>query len=194
MSEQNGTLHARLSALAGQALPDWSTMQKAINVVQWERGTILMAQGVPDQSVRLVLSGLVRLNYHSCEGRRFCKSIVEAGEVFASLEALSGENASFEAEALTDVTCATLSYPTLRRLADQHLAWERLASAVFLNLARRKERREFELLTLSAEARWIALQRDRPSLMDCVSQQDLAELIGITPVALSRLKSRLNRR
>jgi CRP-like cAMP-binding protein len=53
-----------------------------------------------------------------------------------------------------------------------------------------KERRERELLTQSAEARYQALLEDSPKLLDKVKQKDIARYLGITPVALSRIRGR----
>ncbi|MBE0385874.1 Crp/Fnr family transcriptional regulator [Pseudoalteromonas luteoviolacea] len=59
---------------------------------------------------------------------------------------------------------------------------------VLLGLALKKERREFELLTLSATERFNNLRNDDPQLVAKLTQNDIAKYLGITPVALSRIK------
>jgi CRP-like cAMP-binding protein len=140
------------------------------------------------------LSGLIRLSYEDAAGRRLTKSIVQAGDAFASLSALAGGTASFSAVALDNAAVVSLPYTLMRKLADQHAEWERLAGMLFMRLAQRKEQREFELLTLTAEQRWQRLCRDQPKLVESISQAELAALIGITPVALSRIKRRNRQR
>ena len=69
------------------------------------------------------------------------------------------------------------------------------ASAVvdlLLEFGMKKERREKELLTESAEARYRLLQEASPGLPAKVKQKDLARYLGITPVALSRIRARLD--
>ena len=54
-----------------------------------------------------------------------------------------------------------------------------------------QERRERELLTLNAEERYRLLVQERPELVSLVPQKDLARYIGVTPVAMSRIVSRV---
>ena len=72
-----------------------------------------------------------------------------------------------------------------------HHAWERIARKVFASLATKKEQREFELLTMSPQQRWIDFKTENPDLLKRITQIEIAGLIGITPVALSRIKARL---
>ena len=194
MKTASSLIEVLLSELIGRQLPDWDVAQTAIGYRDCLKGDSLMKQGDIDSSVRFVLSGLIRLSYEDAAGRRLTKSIVQAGDAFASLSALAGGTASFSAVALGDAAVVSLPYPLMRKLADQHAEWERLAGMLFMRLAQRKEQREFELLTLTAEQRWQRLCRDRPKLVESISQAELAALIGITPVALSRIKRRIRQK
>ena len=59
-----------------------------------------------------------------------------------------------------------------------------------LQFAMKKEKREFEFLCQSAEERFRMLAKNSPSLVEKVTQNDLARYLGITPVGLSRIKKR----
>ena len=68
-----------------------------------------------------------------------------------------------------------------------------MASAMvehLLNFSMKKERREREFLTESAEERYRMLMDRSPELFDKVTQKDIARYLGITPVALSRIRKR----
>lgn len=55
-----------------------------------------------------------------------------------------------------------------------------------------QEKRERELLTLNVrEERYRVLVRERPELVELVPQKDLARYIGVTPVAMSCIVSRV---
>jgi CRP-like cAMP-binding protein len=172
-------------------LPSWEIAQTALRTSQHRKGDSLMAQGDNDQMIRYVISGLIRLSYEDAAGRHLTKSIIQPNSVFASVAALLGGTASFSAVALHDACVISLPYQTMRQLADSHMAWEKVASYLFMRLAQSKEQREFELLTMSAEQRWQRLCAREPRLVTNVSQVELAALIGITPVALSRIKGRM---
>jgi CRP-like cAMP-binding protein len=179
-----------LCAIIGEPLPSWETAKTALRTDQYRKSDHLMMQGDSDQMIRFVISGLIRLSYEDAAGRRLTKSIIQPGSVFASVAALLGSTASFSAVALNNACVISLPYPVMRQLADSNMAWEKVASFLFMRLAQSKEQREFELLTMSAEQRWQRLCTREPYLVANVSQVELAALIGITPVALSRIKGR----
>ena len=62
---------------------------------------------------------------------------------------------------------------------------------ILLNFAMKKERREFELLCLSAEERYKLLLERSPDIAKNVTQNDISRYLGITPVALSRIRKRM---
>jgi DNA-binding MarR family transcriptional regulator len=61
-------------------------------------------------------------------------------------------------------------------------------------LATRKERREWELLTLGPEARYISFKNAYPELERRIPQKDLARHLGLTPVGLNRIVRRVRLR
>ena len=54
-----------------------------------------------------------------------------------------------------------------------------------------KEKRERELLTMTPEERYRQFVHDYPHLLDDLTQKDVARHLGITPVGLSRIASRV---
>jgi CRP-like cAMP-binding protein len=172
-------------------LPDWDQFAHAVRLEDVAPNVSIVQQGDADPYVRFVLKGLVRLSYEMANGARRTKSIISEGEAFASLNALGGGAATYAATALEPTTLACIPYARLQFLMERHHAWERIVRKVFATLALKKERREYELLTMSPAQRWAKFNRDHTSLLGRISQIEIAALIGITPVALSRLKGRV---
>lgn len=194
MASDPGTLRALFERLAEDGLPDWEVMALSITPRTYQRGERIFEQGSPDRNLRFLTEGVVRLSYEHEDGRNLSKSIITEGDLVASATALAGGLTTFSATALTDAELLVIPYPAVERLMARHIAWERVARKLFADLARKKEQREFEFLALTAEERWRRLQDQRPDLVARVSQVELAALIGITPVALSRIKARVRRR
>lgn len=190
MASDPTTVRALLEHLAEDSLPEWDILARSITPRAYRRGEQVFGQGSPDQTLRFLRRGVVRLAYEHEDGRLFSKSILLEGDLVASATALAGGATTFSATALTEVVLEALPYPAVQRLMARHIAWERVARKLFADLARVKERREFEFLTLSAEERWRGLLARRPDVATRVSQAEIAALIGITPVALSRIKAR----
>jgi CRP-like cAMP-binding protein len=78
----------------------------------------------------------------------------------------------------------------LQWLARGDGSWRDFAPAAGIALARRRERRQVELLTRSPEERYRDLLRQCPTLMDRVPHYHVASYLGITPESLSRLRRR----
>lgn len=56
--------------------------------------------------------------------------------------------------------------------------------------AMKKEQREYELLCLDAEQRYQNLLTRTTDITEFITQNDIARYLGITPVALSRIKNK----
>lgn len=192
MSASLAGLRSNLERLAEvQDLPDWAVFAANIRMNNLVAKHILVRQGDTDASLHFVLNGLVRLSYETSDGGALTKSIVKEGASFASLSALEGRPTTFSATTLEATNIASIPYITLEKLMAKHHAWERIARKVFAALATKKEQREFELLTMSPQQRWVNFQAENPDLLARITQIEIAGLIGITPVALSRIKGRL---
>jgi len=59
-------------------------------------------------------------------------------------------------------------------------------------LGLKKEIREYRLLCLSAEEAYKDFLQMNPKLLERLTQVDIARYLGITPIALSRIKKRLS--
>ncbi|RSV17331.1 Crp/Fnr family transcriptional regulator [Sphingomonas sp. ABOLG] len=193
MAEGSRILGEALRALAGGPLPELEAIEGRLVTLDLPRGGTLFRQGEPEGSVWFVASGLVKLSYEDAAGRVLTKSIVEEGGLFASIAAVAGGEASFTAAALTPLRVERSAWTALEALAARHHPWETALRTMLMQYARQKEVREHEVLTLSATERWLRLLERRPAVCARLPQTELAALIGITPVALSRIKARLGR-
>ena len=54
--------------------------------------------------------------------------------------------------------------------------------------------REYQFLTMSTEERYLAFLREYPRLAARMSQREVAQYLGLTPVGLNRVVSRLRQR
>lgn len=188
---QGGVLAGAMTALAGAGPPAADLTGLPIRRRRYARGETLFRQGDADGELRAVAGGYIKLIYEDEAGRAFTKSILEPGDVFASIRALRGAPASFGAVALTETVVEQTPWTALDRLAAASPAVERAIRALLLDYGARKEMREFELLTLTPQVRWRRLLTTRPHLATALPQSELAALIGVTPVALSRMKRRV---
>ncbi len=178
--------------LAGCDLPDRNHLEQAISRRQLKPGEALFLAGERKPFAFAVLEGVVKMVYETPGGDAWIKGFAGPGVCFASLTALENNGVtSYSAYAVTPSTIDQVSYLALEQLASQHLPWQRALSNAFRFYGQRKEQREMELLTLPPPERYLRFMHTYPGLAALVRQRDIASYVRVTPVALSRIRSRL---
>ena len=154
-------------------------------------GQHVFRQGDADRSVYVLRDGLLKAYYLSDDGKETVKSFILPGEMIGSLaSAWLKQGCSFNVVSLEPSSVVRIDFDTLHAASHEDL---QLATAMvehLLRFAMKKERREREFLTESAQERYRMLLDSSPDLFEKVTQKDIARYLGITPVALSRIRRR----
>lgn len=176
-------------------IPDdeWErTDRTAFTPVRYEKGEHFLRIGdVPDK-MGFIWSGLFRI---------FC--ITEQGD--ERIMAFRGENRFLSAfspflesqpswygiQALEPSILLCFDLQQYQRLMAGHPCWCQISRKYVENLFIEKERRERDFLTENAETRYLNFLREYPDLEDRAPQYQVASYLGITPVALSRIRKAL---
>lgn len=157
-------------------------------------GDHLFRQGDDNGALYFIKSGLMKASYTTDEGKEQIKSFLQTGDIIGNLSAAyAREPNSFSLVCLEGCDVVQFSFEDMIRLSKENLAIAGRMNELLLMLAMKKERREYEFLCLSAEERYRLLLERAPDLPARVTQQDIALYLGITPVALSRIKKRLQK-
>ena len=161
---------------------------KAIEVA---KNDYILRQGEPCGDLYFIRQGILKAHYLTLEGKEFVKSFLMEGDLIGSLSAAyEGELASFSVISLEDSHLIQLNFNKLMEQCNDELALARDMIEFLLLLAMKKEKREYEFLCLTPEARYDSLARSRPELLERVTQQDIAAYLGVTAVGLSRILKR----
>jgi CRP-like cAMP-binding protein len=187
LSEEDFVLTRLIAPLRARAVAEgcWREIAAAAR-------TTLIEQGDGCDSIFVLVAGLVKLSYRTPDGDEWIKSfIVDDGLFGADPSADDVSAIRYAATAIEAVqyvrlsrawvAAALASDPRLMRLFADFSAW----------VLRRKQVREEMLLCLSAEDRYRQLLATEPALAARLMQADIARYIGITPIALSRIKRRV---
>jgi CRP-like cAMP-binding protein len=188
-------LREALEGLAGSRLDDWEDFAPRLEPFRAGKGETLFSQGQHHPYAYFLHRGLVKLCYVTHSGTERTKSLVRETQLFASLGSLRTEAVcGFSAIALEPVEGERFPLRAFLERLEKNLVWERIGRKFFQELAFRKEQREYQLLVLSAQERYEQTLAEYPELIQRLSQAELARWIGITPVALSRIRGRRSRR
>lgn len=155
------------------------------------KGDFLFRCGDTNSSLFLIQEGVIKNYYETQAGKQFVKSFIQEGGFIASMQAVvEGLPSSFSAVCLEQCRILEVAKPQLDQLLAKEPKFAEHLNAILLLLAAKKERREFELLCLSAQERCARFYAREPGLVARLSQQDIARYLGIDPVSLCRIRKK----
>ncbi|PJZ71305.1 Crp/Fnr family transcriptional regulator [Leptospira perolatii] len=170
-------------------------MIKAAKIFEFRRlrpGEFLVRQGEPASEFAFIISGVVKEFYTTEKGAAFIKTFCIPGEFTGSyFDLLSKQPSTASIEAVNACELAVAKFVDYFALFDEHPAWERVGRKVAESLFIKKAKREYELLALSPPERYLLFKKNLPQVEKLVPDYMIASYLGITPVALSRIRTRL---
>lgn len=167
-------------------------MLDGARVRSYARGATFLHAGDRAVECGVVLAGIMREYYPLADGREVNRNFAGPGDGVGSLsDLISGEAARSAVMAETDARVAVFAWRVLREAADKAAGWNRFLAAITERLYLAKARREYELLALDAEARYLAFRQRFAAIEDAIALRQVASYVGITPEHLSRLRRRL---
>lgn len=171
---------------------DWSLLTLSIEVQCVPKGEYLFRQGDLANRFYFLHTGLVRYVSVSEEGKEYTQTLAKAPRIIGSTKAMATQSeVLFGIQALED--CIVLSYPW--QAFYEQMRHDKNFLECYVSFLERifiiKEERESAFVKYSAERRYLDFCVDFAELKDRIPQQQIASYIGITPVALSRIRKKL---
>ena len=186
-------LHTLLNTL--EPIPDdeWRWLQSHLHHRLFAAGEYLFSEGGMDRGMHCIVSGLVRYFYTSEDGRELNHAFASDDNLVACMPVLAGQTrCPLNVEAIEATATHYIDATAIDAFHTRHACWSRLYARLMEHVALRKARREREFLEYSAEQRYGACLSEYAALVDRIPQYHLASYIGVTPVALSRIRKRMN--
>ncbi len=180
-----------LSQLVSPPDSELDEFLKLFRIRSIERGGYFIRAGDRSTELAFVNAGLLRFFYQTTDGKEFNKSFIAENQFTAAYSAfLTDMPTRFSIQALEECHLLICDLHILINMFDRHGCWERLGRILAEQLFIKKEAREAEFLLDDAETRYQNFKKIYPELEDRLAQYHVASYLGITPVALSRIRSR----
>lgn len=171
---------------------DWQAFEAQITVQVFDTGDILLEANQIYGSFWFIARGLIRNFYITEDGKEFNKAFLPAPSFCGAMsEWVGGKASRYSIQAMMPVTALRIPMDWMRVVIHERPAFARLLVALLSELAWRKERREAAFLLDDATCRYQQCVRELEGLAEHIPAYQLASYLGITEVALSRIKRRL---
>ena len=172
---------------------DWHLLAGAVRPVHVARGQHFVQAGEYRPEIALVLQGSCRLYYLRPNGEERTTYFFFENHLLADYPScLTGQPSQLNIQALTDTDLVVFDYAVLRQLYDERPVYERFGRVLAEYLLLGTDARLTEQLILSPEERYRALLASgKTKILERVPQHLVANYLGITPVSLSRIRTRV---
>jgi len=179
-----------LSSFVSIPSEEWQHLVTLMKLQKLEKGELFFKQTQEAPSLGFVVQGLL-YNYYEEEDRdNVVKYFIPEGSVVGCYSSMLRQvPAIFSSQALEPTTMLTIKYTDYKSLYDRHGCWDRLGRLTIEKLYIEKEYREQQLMMSDAKKRYELFLKDFEKILNRIPQYLIASYIGITPVALSRVRS-----
>lgn len=151
----------------------------------------IQAGAIPDK-MGCIVSGIFRVFYVTEAGEEKILAFRDEGRMLSAFSAILEHTPSwYDIQALED---SDLLYIGLDQYAEGlrgHRCWQDISAKYVQMLFVEKERRESEFLSDNAETRYQKFKNRFPGMENRIRQYHIAAYLGMTPVALSRIRKKL---
>ena len=188
--EQLDILYTVLNEISPISKNTWDNVQNHFNTLTLQRGEHLFFINDKVENFYFLISGLARYYYIRDDGKEFNKSFAQKqGHLISSISSVSNDELSpFSVEILLDFTSLYISYEKFIDLGNEYKDWNKLIIKIYEYLVIKKEKRESDFLLLDAQDRYEQFILEYPIANEILPNYHIATYLGITEVALCRIR------
>ncbi len=187
-------LHAVFSRMTTIPAEEWNKFKSLLKAAQVAKGDCLVRPGGDSDLIAFVLKGVFKIFYTTYEGKEFIRNFgAESSFAAAYSSLLLGTASNVTIQAMEESKVLLFSYAQYRSLLKRHFCWQEVSRLIAEKHYILRENRQYDLLALEAKERFQKFFMDFPELKNRISQIDIANYLGITPVSLSRIRSQMSK-
>ncbi|WP_417354574.1 Crp/Fnr family transcriptional regulator [Flavobacterium sp.] len=172
---------------------DWDMFTQILTYKTYKKGDTLIKEGELENYIYFLEKGTTR-NYFLKEGKEFTVAFHFSGEfVTAFYSLITGAASIVTIELLEDAEVVVIPYRDLELFYQKSFHGATVGRKMAeMQYAHRLEK-EMELLSLTAEERYVRLMERNPELVAAISVKHLSSYLGIQPESLSRIRKQYAR-
>jgi CRP-like cAMP-binding protein len=165
----------------------WNILEYYVEKINFSKGDLVLEEGAIVKDLYFAGSGYYKSSFQDSKNE-FIKSLHSKHEVLTPIsELLVNAKSHVSIECIKEGYCYRISWSDLETLSKSvpviREFCRELVNKQYLELSKKIK----DLVTLSTLERLEKIKEERPDILENVTQKMIANYLGITPVALSRL-------
>ena len=171
---------------------NWRLLDLEIDIHTIKKGDYLFSQGELANRIYSLNTGTVRYVSVSDQGKEFTQAFVQAPSIIGSTRAMvTQEPALFSIQALDNTVITSFNWQIFISKMNQDTEFLKCYVSLLEKIFIKKEERESEFVKENAQTRYLNFCVQYPNLKNTLPKQQIASYLGITAVALSRIRTKL---
>lgn len=169
----------------------WDIIEKKFTIREIKKGEFISKPGDIVNHVNFINTGAVRM-YSLVDGREFNANFFFENEYISDYESfLTRKPSRIYVAAMEDTQTIDLDYENMQSLYTEYPNFQKVGRLIAEDLFIYISQRSASLLMDSPEDKYLQLVKNNSQILQRVPQYMIASYLGITPEALSRIRSRL---
>ena len=175
------------------SLKDIQVLISAAKSSSFAKGTYLIKEGSTNNEVFYIREGLVRCFHVNEKGEEITFALLAEHQLVASADLILFNLPSrFYFEALENLSVFSINYDILQEIVSKNRQLEANRKHILQKLLKSLHSRVESFVLYSPEKRYQKFILDNPTLINRVPDKYIANVLGITPVSLSRIRKRIS--
>lgn len=173
-------------------LKDAQVLINASKAITVKKKDILIHQGELKKDVYYIRQGLLRCYHVNNKGEAITFSLLAEYNVVTNFDViLFNRPSGYYFEALEDCKLYAINYDVLQDIVSKHPNLEANRKFVLHKIMKQTFERIESFVLLTPEERYLKFVKENPTLINRVQDKYIANVLGITPVSLSRIRKRI---
>ena len=175
------------------SLQDAQDLLKTAKSTSFKKKEIIFEEGSKDTQIYFLREGLVRMYHIKENGEEITFSLIPENNVVANFDFIATEKPSqFYYETLENCSFFRIDYQVLDNIVSKNTNLEANRKYFLRKMIFKVKERLETFVLLNPEERYLKFIKDFPDLTNRVPDKYIANVLGITPVSLSRIRKRIS--
>lgn len=173
---------------------EWDIISQAFTQQKFAKNEIILQEGKVCRNFYFLESGLLRY-FYNVDGNDVIKTFTFSPFCFTSEASFINQRPSIESiQAIENSTVLQTNYQQFREL-EKMASWKKFTNGLLNEIDKFSKLMIIQLKSQTPEQRYFWLTRNYPqSIIQRISQKDMASFLGIAPQSLCRIKNKLHKK